>query len=77
MKDLLSKAKQTKIVFFDIDDTLRVKNTGYMPDSIPRVFELLRKKGILTGIATGRNFYGVLPEIKALNPDFFVTANGA
>lgn len=77
MKDLLNKAKQTKIVFFDIDDTLRVKNTGYMPDSIPRVFELLRKKGILTGIATGRNFYGVLPEIKALNPDFFVTANGA
>lgn len=77
MKDLLTKAKQIKIIFFDIDDTLRVKNTGYMPESIHRVFKMLREKGILTGIATGRNFYGVIPEIKALNPDFFVTANGA
>ena len=25
------KAKKTKIVFFDIDDTLRVKKTGYIP----------------------------------------------
>ena len=77
MNNLINNTKQIKIIFFDIDDTLRVKNTGYMPDSIPRVFELLRKKGILTGIATGRNFYGVVPEIKALNPDFFVTANGS
>lgn len=77
MKDLLNKAKQIKIIFFDIDDTLRVKETGYMPDSIPRVFDKLREQGILTGIATGRNFYGVVPEIKALKPDFFVTANGS
>ena len=28
------KAKKTKIVFFDIDDTLRVKKTGYIPESI-------------------------------------------
>ena len=28
------KAKKIKIVFFDIDDTLRVKDTGYMPASI-------------------------------------------
>lgn len=77
MDNLLTNAKQIKIIFFDIDDTLRVKNTGYMPESVHRVFKALRKKGILTGIATGRNFYGVIPEIKALNPDFFVTANGA
>ena len=30
------KAKKTKIVFFDIDDTLRVKKTGYIPESIKR-----------------------------------------
>lgn len=26
------KAKKIKIVFFDIDDTLRVKKTGYIPE---------------------------------------------
>ncbi|CEN28789.1 MAG: Cof-type HAD-IIB family hydrolase [Lactococcus sp.] len=77
MENLLSSAQDIKIIFFDIDDTLRVKDTGYMPESVHRVFEALRQKGILTGIATGRNYYGVIPEIKALKPDFFVTANGA
>lgn len=71
------KAKKIKIVFFDIDDTLRVKETGYMPESIKSVFALLRKKGILTGIASGRGIFGVVPEIRELKPDFFVTLNGA
>ena len=31
------KAKKTKIVFFDIDDTLRVKKTGYIPESIKAI----------------------------------------
>ena len=26
------KSKKIKIVFFDIDDTLRVKATGYIPE---------------------------------------------
>ncbi|MGT2742975.1 Cof-type HAD-IIB family hydrolase [Streptococcus plurextorum] len=71
------KAKKIKIVFFDIDDTLRVKTTGYMPDSIKKVFANLKKKGILTAIASGRGMYGVVPEIMALEPDYFVTINGA
>ena len=36
------KAKKTKIVFFDIDDTLRVKATAYMPESIKYVFKSLK-----------------------------------
>lgn len=71
------KAKKIKIVFFDIDDTLRTSKTGFIPTTIPTVFQQLREKGILTGIATGRGIFGVVPEIKALNPDFFVTLNGA
>lgn len=71
------KAKKIKIVFFDIDDTLRVKDTGYMPSSIETVFKSLKKKGILTGIASGRAMYGVVPEIQALEPDYFVTINGS
>ncbi len=71
------KAKKIKIIFFDIDDTLRNSKTGFIPSTIPTVFKQLRDKGILTGIATGRGIFGVVPEIKALKPDFFVTLNGA
>ena len=71
------KAKKIKIIFFDIDDTLRNSKTGFIPSTIPTVFKQLREKGILTGIATGRGIFGVVPEIKTLKPDFFVTLNGA
>ena len=71
------KAKKIKIIFFDIDDTLRNSKTGFVPSTIPTFFKQLREKGILTGIATGRGIFGVVPEIKALKPDFFVTLNGA
>jgi len=71
------KAKKIKIVFFDIDDTLRVKDTGYMPASIQQVFKTLKEKGVLVGIASGRGIFGVVPEIRELKPDFFVTLNGA
>ena len=71
------KAKKIKIVFFDIDDTLRVKETGYIPESIQTVFKQLKEKGIMTGIATGRGIFGVVPELRALEPDFLVTLNGA
>ncbi|MGT2930145.1 bifunctional Cof-type HAD-IIB family hydrolase/peptidylprolyl isomerase [Streptococcus dentasini] len=71
------RAKKIKVVFFDIDDTLRIKETGYMPPSVTKVFRRLKDKGIITGIASGRAMYGVVPEIRDLNPDFFVTINGA
>lgn len=71
------RAKKIKMVFFDIDDTLRVKETGYMPESIQQVFKSLKEKGIQTGIASGRTVFGVVPEIRALNPDFYVLLNGS
>ena len=71
------KAKKIKIIFFDIDDTLRNSKTGFIPSTIPTAFKQLRDKGILTGIATGRGIFGVVPEIQELKPDFFVTLNGA
>ncbi|MBP2620847.1 bifunctional Cof-type HAD-IIB family hydrolase/peptidylprolyl isomerase [Streptococcus panodentis] len=71
------RAKKIKMVFFDIDDTLRVKDTGFIPESIKTVFQQLRRKGILTGIASGRGIFGVVPEIRALKPDFYVTLNGS
>lgn len=71
------KAKKIKIVFFDIDDTLRIKETGYIPESVQQVFRSLKEKGILTGIASGRTPYGLVPEIKALQPDYFAMINGS
>ena len=56
---------------------MRNSKTGFIPTSIPTVFQQLREKGILTGIATGRGIFGVVPEIRELKPDFFVTLNGA
>lgn len=77
MEELKARAKDVKIIFFDIDDTLRLKDTGYMPASVNRAFEKLRAKGILTGVATGRNLSGVVPEVLELDLDYLVTANGA
>lgn len=65
------------MVFFDIDDTLRVKDTGYMPESIQRVFKALKAKGILVGIASGRARYGVPQEVQDLHADYCVKLNGA
>lgn len=71
------KAKKIKMVFFDIDDTLRVKDTGYMPESIQKVFKELKAKGILTGIASGRARYGVPEDVQNLHADYCVKLNGA
>lgn len=38
------KAKKIKAVFFDIDDTLRIKDTGFMPESIKTVFAAPKEK---------------------------------
>ena len=35
-----------------IDDTLRAKETGLIPESVKDVFHQLKEKGIRTGIAT-------------------------
>lgn len=71
------KAKKIKMVFFDIDDTLRIKDTGYMPETIQKIFKELKAKGILTGIASGRARYGVPQEVQDLHADYCVKLNGA
>lgn len=67
-----------KAAFFDIDGTLLSHKTNSVPASTVRALEELRKKGVLTFIATGRH----LPELKKLRPleglrfDGFVSLNG-
>ena len=67
-----------RAVFFDVDGTLLSHETNSVPASARRALELLREKGILTFIATGRH----LPKLKQIRPldglhfDGFVTLNG-
>ncbi len=65
-----------KIVFFDIDETLAIKKTHYMPPSVNQSIQLLHEKGIKVAIASGRAKYGVRDYILALGMDIFVLING-
>lgn len=67
-----------KAAFFDIDGTLLSHKTNSVPASTVRALEKLREKGILTFIATGRN-YNELPKLRPLQGlvfDGVVSLNG-
>lgn len=51
-----------KAAFFDIDGTLLSHKTNSVPASAVRALQLLREKGVLTFLATGRH----LPELRKL-----------
>lgn len=76
----LNYAEQIKIVFFDIDETLLVKEKDYIPDSVIPALNALKNNGIIPAIATGRTNNTFPPKIKALveevGIELFVTMNG-
>lgn len=76
IEELRESAKHIKAVFFDIDDTLRLKNEEYLPESAKEAFKRLKEKGIITGIASGRAYYGIVQEVLDLGADYYVTING-
>lgn len=66
-----------KAIFFDIDGTILSHNTKKVPDSTKQALHLLKEKGILTFIATGRH----ISEMKDLPLDDlefegYITLNG-
>lgn len=72
---------QPKIIFFDIDETLYVKNKQYIPQTvIEQVLPRLKAKGIIPAIATGRNIGGfpnaLKPLLNANAFELFVSING-
>ena len=72
--------EQIKLVFFDIDETLYVKDKAYIPPSVYTAIRKLKERGIVPGIATGRA-RGVFPPtinelIEQENIDMMVTING-
>lgn len=66
-----------KAVFFDVDGTLLSHKTRRVPDSTIQAFKLLKEKGILTFIASGRHISELadLP-LAELEFDGYLTLNG-
>lgn len=71
---------QIKLAFFDIDETLYIKQDAILPSSIPAVFSRLKQQGITPAIATGRTrcaFPMVVEQLlEKAGVDVFVTING-
>lgn len=67
-----------KIIFFDIDGTLRPFETGVIPEKSRQAIRAARESGILTCIATGRHWLELHTEnlIDHLPFDAFVTLDG-
>lgn len=66
-----------KAIFFDIDGTLLSHKTKKVPDSTKKALKLLKDKGILTFIATGRHISEMrdMP-INDLEFEGYITLNG-
>lgn len=64
-----------KIVFFDVDGTLRPLD-GHVLPSTQEAFKKLHEAGIKTCIASGRGFKSLDQEIRGLSPDYFITVTG-
>ncbi len=72
--------KPPKIVFFDIDDTLYVKNKDYIPETTIYALQALQKNNIKVAIATGRTLKSfpkkLLQLMNELQINILVTING-
>ena len=67
-----------RAVFFDIDGTLLSHKTNSVPASARKALEMLREKGILTFIATGRHISMLrqLQPLEGLRFDGIISLNG-
>lgn len=69
-----------KIIFFDIDDTLYIKDEQRIPESVHGALMALKEQGIIIAIATGRSL-GIIPQpirelIEAVGIEYLLTMNG-
>ncbi|WP_080902851.1 Cof-type HAD-IIB family hydrolase [Parabacteroides sp. Marseille-P3160] len=64
-----------KAIFLDIDGTLVSFNTHRVPDSTRRALEEVRKKGIMTFVATGRH-QSAINNLDDIPFDGYITLNG-
>lgn len=69
-----------KIIFFDIDDTLYIKDQHCIPASVKPALMSLKQRGVLLAIATGRSL-GIFPDaikelVDEVKIDYLITLNG-
>lgn len=70
--------KNIKLAIFDIDGTLIKRKELTIRESAVKAIRQLQENGIEVMIATGRAFYFIQDDIHTtINPDFYVTINGA
>lgn len=71
---------EIKFVFFDIDDTLYVKDKNYVPESAILAIRKLKQNGIIPAIATGRTRCGFPAQVDQLiqqeNIELIISING-
>ena len=65
-----------KAIFFDIDGTLLSHASGGVPESTRRALDLLRERGIMRFLATGRHILEIRRLLPDLSFDGCVTLNG-
>jgi len=65
-----------KLAVFDIDRTLIAPEVGRIAPETVEALHLLREKGIKTGIASGRLFSFLQPELLDIGFDYFIMSNG-
>lgn len=69
-----------KIVFFDIDDTLYIKDINQVPASVAPALKALKATGTIVAIASGRSLGVIPPVVRSLiddvGIDLLLTING-
>ena len=68
---------KNKIIFFDVDGTLFSADIGYVTQAVKDAIKQTREKGHLCFIASGRPFGYIAENIKEIDFDGYVLANGA
>lgn len=75
-----STPTRPKIIFFDIDDTLYIKDTNHVPSSVAPALKALKSAGVIVAIASGRSIGVIPPVVRALidevGIDLLLTING-
>lgn len=67
---------EKKYIFFDIDGTLTIKETGEILPSVYQTIQKLKENGHFVAIATGRAYYKTKELAKKLGIDYVVSNGG-
>ncbi len=65
-----------KVIFSDMDGTL-LDDNNQLPEELPETIAMLKERGVLFGLASGRQYYSLLDTFQGYENDFlFLAENG-